>query len=75
MREDTATAWLDDAGVARQNAAPTVEHSRSAARRSLMRVPIPVVAFPLLFAAAGDVAAPPPTRRAPVEDRYHGAPS
>ena len=39
-----------------------------------MRVPraTSVLAFPLLLAAAGDIAAPPPTRRAPVEDRYHG---
>ena len=37
-----------------------------------MRVPTLVLAFPLLLAAAGDIAAPPPTRRAPVEDCYHG---
>ena len=39
-----------------------------------MRVPraTSVLAFPLLLAAAGDIAAPPATRRAPVEDRYHG---
>jgi prolyl oligopeptidase len=39
-----------------------------------MRVPrsssLSVLGLPLLLAAAGD--APPPTRRAPVEDRYHG---
>ena len=39
-----------------------------------MRVPgassLSVLAFPLLLAAAGD--ATPPTRRIPVEDRYHG---
>jgi prolyl oligopeptidase len=28
--------------------------------------------FPLLLAAAADVPAPPPARRQPVEDRYHG---
>ncbi len=31
-----------------------------------------VLAFPLLLAAAAEVPAPPPTRRQPVEDRYHG---
>ncbi len=31
---------------------------------------VSVISLPVLLAAAGD--APPPTRRAPVEDRYHG---
>jgi prolyl oligopeptidase len=39
-----------------------------------MRVPgaTSLLAFPLLVAAAGDAGAPPPTRRALVEDRHHG---
>jgi prolyl oligopeptidase len=32
----------------------------------------PILALPVLLAAAGEVPGPPPTRRAPVEDRYHG---
>jgi prolyl oligopeptidase len=39
----------------------------------LPRAACPIIlALPLLLAASGDATSPPPTRRAPVEDRYHG---